>query len=107
DVPNDAEGCLQDVHWAFGLMGYFPTYCLGNLYAAQLWETIEVQLPDLSTSIENGDFGSLRNWLNEKIHVHGRRYSAAELCEKATGKPLSADPMMSYLEGKLRPIYGV
>ena len=107
EVPNDALGCLQDVHWAFGLMGYFPTYCLGNLYASQLWETINADLPGLSASMAQGEFGALRGWLNEKIHVHGRRYSAAELCQRATGKPLSADPMMRHLESKIRPNYGI
>ena len=107
DVPNDREGCLQDVHWSFGLMGYFPTYCLGNLYASQFWEAIQRDMPDLSSSIAAGEFGGLRAWLNEKIHAHGRRYPAAELCERATGQALSADPMMRHLEKTLRPVYGI
>jgi len=107
EVERDAQGCLQDVHWAFGLVGYFPTYCLGNLYAAQFWEAITRDLPDLPEQIAQGEFGALRTWLNGKVHVHGRRYSAAEICERATGKALSADPLMEYLEGKLRPIYGL
>lgn len=107
DVPNDARGCLQDVHWSFGLVGYFPTYTLGNLYAAQLWETINKKIPDLDRQIGKGQFGDLREWLRNNIHRHGKRYRAAELCERVTGKPLSADPLMRHLEGKLRPIYGV
>ncbi len=107
DVPDDARGCLQDVHWSFGLVGYFPTYTLGNLYAAQLWEKINADLPDLNARVARGDFVSLRAWLNTNIHAHGRRYRAAELCQRATGKPLSAEPLMRHLEGKLKPLYGV
>lgn len=107
NVPDDRRGCLQDVHWSFGLMGYFPTYCLGNLYAAQLWETINEQIPDLPEQISAGEFGALKTWLNENIHSHGRRYRASELCEKLTGRALSADPLLRQLEGKLAPIYGV
>lgn len=107
DVPDDRRGCLQDVHWSFGLIGYFPTYTLGNLYAAQLWEKINADIPDLEARIGRGDFAALKTWLNEKIHAHGKRYRAAELCERITGKPLSADPLLRHLEGKLCPIYGV
>jgi carboxypeptidase Taq len=107
DVPNDAKGCLQDVHWSFGLIGYFPTYTLGNLYAAQLWETIRGQITDLDRQIRSGQFLALKAWLNDNIHRHGRRYRAADLCKMVTGHPLSADPLLRYLEGKLRPVYGV
>lgn len=107
DVPDDRRGCLQDVHWSFGLIGYFPTYTLGNLYAAQFWEKINADIPDLEARIGRGDFAALKAWLNEKIHAHGKRYRAAELCERITGKPLSADPLLRHLEGKLCPIYGV
>ena len=106
-VPDDRRGCLQDVHWSFGLMGYFPTYCLGNLYCAQLWETIVEQIPDLREQMARGEFGALKAWLNENIHAHGRRYRAGELCEMVTGKALSAEPLLRHLEGKLAPIYGV
>jgi carboxypeptidase Taq len=105
EVPDDARGCLQDVHWAFGLIGYFPTYTLGNLYAAQFWETINQQIPDLKARMARGDFAALKAWLNTNIHAQGRRYRAADLCQKLTGKPLSADPLMRHLEGKLRAVY--
>ena len=105
DVPDARRGCLQDVHWAFGLIGYFPTYTLGNLYCAQLWETINQQIPDLSAHMSRGDFTQLKKWLNTNIHSHGKRYRAGELCEMLTGKPLGADPLLRHLEGKLRPIY--
>jgi carboxypeptidase Taq len=107
DVPSDKLGCLQDVHWSFGLLGYFPTYTLGNLYAAQFWETINAQLPDLSGQIRRGEFGALREWLRVNIHQHGRRYRAAELCQRLTSKPLTHEPFMRYLEDKLRPIFGL
>ncbi len=107
DVPDDRRGCLQDVHWSFGLIGYFPTYALGNLYAAQLWETIRGQITDLEQQIKRGDFKALKAWLNANIHAHGKRYRAADLCKMVTGKPLSADPLMRHLEGKLKGVYGL
>jgi len=106
DVPDDAHGCLQDVHWSFGLIGYFPTYTLGNLYAAQFWEAINRDIPALDAQIRSGDFSSLLGWLRNHIHQHGRRYSASELCKRATGAALSPEPLMRNLEGKLRPLYG-
>jgi len=107
DVPSDAKGCLQDVHWSFGLIGYFPTYTLGNLYAAQLWETINEQIPDLDEQMATGEFGALLSWLREHIHQHGRRYPAAQLCERATGKPLESAPLMRHLESRVKPAYGL
>jgi carboxypeptidase Taq len=106
-VPDDARGCLQDVHWSFGLVGYFPTYTLGNLYAAQFWEKIHADLPDLSKEMASGEFGDLLAWLRKHIHAHGKRYRAGELCEKVTGKPLSAEPLLRHLRGKAAQVYGV
>ena len=107
EVPDDARGCLQDVHWSFGLMGYFPTYALGNLYAAQIWETIRERIPTLDAQIERGSFGELLGFLREHIHAHGRRYSAGELCERITGKPLEAEPLMRHLASRVKPAYGM
>src|SRR5439155_12309822 len=107
DVPNDRLGCLQDTHWSGASFGYFPTYTLGNLYAAQLFEKIESDLPSLQDEFARGDFSSLKSWLNENIHKHGGRYQPAELCQRVTGKPLSAHPLLRHLERKLRPLYGV
>lgn len=107
EVPDEARGCLQDIHWSMTSMGYFPTYTLGNLYAAQFFEAAERDLGDLATKFRKGEFADLKAWLNESIHRHGRRYRPAELCEVVTGEPLSAEPLMRHLEGKLRPIYGV
>ncbi len=106
-VPDDRRGCLQDVHWSMTAMGYFPTYTLGNLYCAQFFEQAMADMPNLRKNFAKGEFSELKTWLNENIHQHGRRYGAAELCKRITGKPLSADPLLRHLEGKLRPLYGV
>jgi carboxypeptidase Taq len=106
-VPDDKRGCLQDVHWSFGLVGYFPTYTLGNLYAAQFWEKINQDIKGLDKQIAKGNFADLKSWLNKNIHSPGKRWRAGELCERVTGKPLSADPLMRHLENKLRPIYNI
>jgi len=105
DVPDDKRGCLQDVHWSFGLVGYFPTYTLGNIYAAQMWETINASIPDLHARMARGDFAPLLAFLRASVHQHGRRFTAKQLGERITGKPLSADALMRHLEGKLRPLY--
>lgn len=107
DVPDDRRGCLQDVHWSMVSTGYFPTYTLGNLYAAQFFEKALEDMPDLYEQFERGEFGALLKWLNENIHQHGQRSLAADLCEVVTGKPLSAEPLMRHLESKLRPLYGL
>lgn len=105
DVPDHARGCMQDIHWAFGLIGYFPTYTLGNLYAAQFWEALRAASPNLDEHLRTGNFAPLKSWLNTHIHAPGRRYRAGDLCQRVTGKPLSADPLLRHLEGKLGPIY--
>lgn len=106
-VPDDRRGCLQDVHWSFGLVGYFPTYTLGNLYSAQFWETINEQVPTLKKQMVKGEFLELRNWLRHNIHRHGRRYSASELCVLVTGKSLTAEPLLRHLRAKAKDVYGV
>jgi len=99
-VPNDAHGCLQDIHWSFGGIGYFPTYTLGNLYAAQFLQAIERDLPSLWQDVETGSFMPLRNWLQKNIHDLGQRYRPNELCERVTGRPLSPQPFLDYLRAK-------
>ncbi|MFL5381328.1 MAG: carboxypeptidase M32 [Longimicrobiaceae bacterium] len=106
-VPDDARGCMQDIHWSMGAFGYFPTYTLGNLYAAQFWATVREALPGLDDDLRRGEFGGLLAWLKENVHAHGRRYTAPELCERITGKRLSHEPLLEYLRAKIAPIYGL
>ena len=105
--PDAAQGCLQDIHWSMGGLGYFPTYTLGNLYAAQFMEQAKLDLGDLDADFRRGDFGRLKSWLNTKIHLQGMRYRAGDLCVQITGKPLSHRPLMSYLREKFGRLYGV
>jgi carboxypeptidase Taq len=105
--PTDALGCLQDIHWSAGLIGYFPTYTLGNLYAAQFMGRARQDLPGLDDDFRRGDFGRLRAWLRDKIHGQGQRFRAGELCRRVTGKPLSHRPLLTYLREKFAPLYGI
>ncbi|MFO0806656.1 MAG: carboxypeptidase M32 [Gemmataceae bacterium] len=105
DVPSDTQGCLQDIHWSFGGIGYFPTYTLGNLYAAQLMDAARRDLAGLDDDFRRGEFGRLKGWLTEKVHKHGQRYRANELCKRATGRDLSPQPFLDYLKGKYDPLY--
>ncbi len=88
------------MHWAAGLIGYFPTYTLGNLLAAQLMLAILDDLPDLDDMLARGDLLPLRKWLGRKIHRHGKLHLAPALIQQATGKPLSTEPFLEYLEAK-------
>ena len=105
--PTDAQGCLQDIHWSMGGLGYFPTYTLGNLYAAQLMEAARRDPGDLDGDFRKGEFGRLKGWLNEKVHRPGQRWRAGELCRRVTGRPLSHKPLIAYLRGKYAPLYGI
>ncbi|MHC4064999.1 MAG: carboxypeptidase M32 [Planctomycetota bacterium] len=105
--PNDREGCLQDIHWSMGAFGYFPTYALGNLYAAQFFAAARRAIPDLDERIRNGDLTTLLDWLRTNIHRQGMRYRADELCKVVTGSPLSIEPFMAYVNGKFKRIYGL
>lgn len=104
---NDAEGCLQDIHWSMGALGYFPTYTLGNLYSAQLYEAARRALPGLEAGFERGEFAPLREWLRVNVHQHGRRWLPAELIERATGEKPSSAAFLRYLRAKCSAIYGV
>jgi len=104
-VTDDRQGCLQDVHWSCGWFGYFPTYALGNIYAAQLWAKASGDLGDLERSFARGDFSALREWLRDNVHRHGSRYPAAVLVEKVTGQPPSSGPLLAYLRGRYEPMY--
>jgi carboxypeptidase Taq len=105
--PSDADGVLQDVHWSAGLVGYFPTYTLGNLYAAQFFAAADQELGGLQAQFARGEFQPLRNWLREKIHRHGQRYSAAELVKRVTGRELSSGPLLAHLKGKYGELYSI
>jgi carboxypeptidase Taq len=107
EVPNDAQGCLQDIHWSMGAFAYFPTYTLGNLYAAQFWTAIRRDLPSLDDDIRRGEMRPLLDWLRTNIHSQGRRFTAPELCERVTGRPLTHEPLVTYLKDKLSTIYGI
>ena len=100
-VPTDAEGVLQDTHWGGGLIGYFPTYTIGNLMAAQLWERIEADFDDVADLVERGDLGPLREWLRVNVHHHGRKLYPRELLRRVTGEELRVDPFLGYLRAKL------
>ena len=104
--PGDADGVLQDIHWSAGLFGYFATYALGNLYAAQFFEQADRDCGGLQAQFARGEFSALREWLGKTIHNEGRRYTAAQLVERVTGKPLSHDALIRHLRGKLEPLYG-
>ncbi len=105
NVPDDAHGCLQDIHWSHGAFGYFPTYALGNLYAAQLFETIQTAIPNLWEQVERGEFTELLGWLRENVHRHGRRKLPLEILKDATGKEADWRPYLRYLEDKYGNLY--
>lgn len=105
EPPTDADGVLQDVHWSAGLVGYFPTYSLGNLYAAQFYEAADRELGGLAEQFARGEFSPLRDWLRRNIHERGQCYSAAELAELVTGRPLTAAPLMKHLREKFEPLF--
>lgn len=105
--PTDAQGVLQDVHWSCGYIGYFPTYALGNLYAAQFYAAMEKELPDVKKKIAKGDFAPVKAWLNKNIHAHGKTYSADALVRKVTGEPLTSAYFTDYLQKKYGEIYGL
>jgi carboxypeptidase Taq len=104
--PDDAKGVLQDVHWSGGMIGYFPTYSLGNLYSAQFFNAMKGQLSDWHRQIEQGRFQSVLEWLRRNIHTHGRVYPARELCIRVTGESLNPRYLLDYLEEKFGDIYG-
>ena len=106
-VPDDAAGCLQDVHWGWGLFGYFPTYSLGTLNASQFYLQAVKDIGDQDDNFRKGEFTPLREWLTEKIHRQGRRYPSARLTEEVTGEPLSARYLTDYFKEKFGNLYRV
>lgn len=100
DVPSDADGVLQDVHWAGGSFGYFPSYALGCLIAAQLWESLESELGPQADALARGDVDAIRTWLGTKVHRHGRRLDTVPIVESATGRGLDAGPFLRHLASR-------
>jgi carboxypeptidase Taq len=103
--PTDTLGVLQDVHWSSGLIGYFPTYALGTILSAQLYDKAVEQNPSIPADMARGEFGGLLTWLRENIHRHGRKFDPPELIQRATGEPLQSRSYIRYLKGKFGEIY--
>ena len=102
---TDAEGCLQDIHWTNGTFGYFPTYSLGSVLAAQLFEAAEDDLGTLEADIREGEFGDLQEWLTDHVHRHGKRYTTDDLVREATGEPFTAEYFLDYVTEKYETLY--
>lgn len=107
EVTSDADGVMQDVHWSSGLIGYFPTYAIGNLIAGQLWERARADIPDLDDRLTVHELTSLREWLRERVHTHGSRYTDSELLARAVGGDVTVAPFIAYLKAKLGEVYGL
>lgn len=105
-VPaDDAHGVLQDVHWSGGAFGYFPSYCLGNMIAAQLWQVVRRALPGLEDDFARGEFSRLLGWLRQNIHSHGKRFDTRELVRRVAGEELSPRHLLDYLRERYAPLY--
>ena len=102
---SDGEGCLQDIHWSMGAFGYFPTYALGNLYAAQFFSTFEKAHPDWQERVSKGQLGFIKDWLKENLHQYGRQYTPHEIVKRISGRALEATPYVTYLQNKYKKIY--
>ena len=107
EVPEDRLGCLQDIHWSMGAFGYFPTYTLGNLYAAQLLDAMAADLGDIDVLVAAGDWQPMLDWLRPRIHQRGSQVSPAQLIEDATGSPPSPEPFLEYVEKKYGELYNL
>jgi len=103
--PSDKEGVLQDVHWSGGMFGYFPSYCLGNMIAAQLWDKALEEIPDLLSDFSQGKFDRLLAWLRGRIHQHGKRYDTQDLVTRVTGEPINPKYLIKYLKDRYLPLY--
>ena len=97
EVTSDALGCMQDVHWSDGAFGYFPSYALGCLIAAQLWEAMEAEIGSREEGLRDGVVAPIQDWLRENVHRYGRRLDTTELVERVTGRPLEVDPFLRYV----------
>jgi carboxypeptidase Taq len=106
-APSAADGVLQDIHWAMGAFGYFPTYTLGNLIAAQLFQAAEQDISDLEGCLSRGEFGPLLDWLRGQVHQHGKLHTADELVRSATGSALSPAAFLRSLRATAAQVYGI
>ena len=106
-MPDDAHGVLQDVHWSAGLIGYFPTYALGNMIAGQLWDRAHREVTDLEGHIAAGELAPLREWLRDRVHRHGAKFTTTELLQRVVGGPIEVGPFVSYLKRKLGDVYAI
>ncbi|MFB6226314.1 MAG: carboxypeptidase M32 [Candidatus Paceibacteria bacterium] len=107
EVPNDSAGVLQDIHWSLGNIGYFPTYALGTVYAAQFYSTAQEKIDNLDDKISNGDFEGFRSWLRENIHIHGKYYKPKQLAKQASGEKLNPQHFIDYLKDKYSRLYNL
>lgn len=105
-VPDDSRGVLQDIHWADGYFGYFPTYALGSVISAQIWRRATTDVPDIEDAFARGEFLGLREWLREHLHKYGRKFTAKETIELVAGGPLDPEPFIAYITGKVDELYG-
>jgi len=107
-VPaSDGEGVLQDVHWSGGAFGYFPSYSLGNMYAAQFTNTLRKELPNFDKLIEEGNLVPIKEWLSEKIYQYGKLLTPNEIVKQVTGEELNPDYLVQYLEEKYKAVYNI
>ena len=105
--PDDAQGVLQDIHWSGGMIGYFPTYALGNLASVQLWDTMLEQHPNVLDEIAQGKFDTILGWMREHVHRYGSKFEPQEIMLKATGSKITPEPYMKYLKTKYGEIYNL
>ena len=104
-VDKPSHGCLQDVHWSVGLIGYFPTYSLGNVYAGCLYRALRDAVPDLDGQLANGDTSAATGWLKANVQTHGGRFEPKDTIARATGQAPSVEPLLDYIEAKFRDLY--
>jgi carboxypeptidase Taq len=102
DVPDDLTGVLQDMHWSGGLMGYFPSYALGHVASAQIWEAVSADLPELESDLAAGRFGPLTDWLRGRVHRHGRKFTTPEMLERAVGRGFDPEPLLRHVRRTLQ-----
>ena len=103
--PDDSQGVLQDVHWSGGMIGYFPTYALGNLASVQLWDKMLEENPNVPDEIAQGKFDTILGWMREKVHQYGSKFEPQEIMLKATGSKITPEPYIKYLKTKYGEIY--